>query len=69
MQEVIKVFTDIAIFVGAIGFVSYLAVDALTTKYKLQVQRLTIENDSLQEERNKLNKRVTAYERLYDDKN
>jgi cell division protein FtsB len=68
MNEVIKVFTDLAIFVGAIGVVSYGVVDVLTNKYKLQIQRLTVENDALQDERKKLNRRIKAYERLYDNK-
>jgi hypothetical protein len=68
MNEVIKVFTDLAIFIGAIGVVSYGVVDVLTNKYKLQIQRLTVENDALQDERKKLNRRIKAYERLYDNK-
>lgn len=68
MNEVIKVFTDLAIFVGAIGVVSYGIVDVLTNKYKLQIQRLTVENNALQDERKKLNRRIKAYERLYDNK-
>lgn len=65
MNELVKLATDLAVFCGAVGFISYLVVDSLTTKYKLQLQRITVENNALRQERDKLDKRVKAYESLY----